>query len=207
MCLTWAGRYEEGMELAGQMAALAEDIGYRAWGSIDLALFEALMDVHGGRPDAAASRLRENVQTLQNRGQWSLLSSNAATLARILVDLGEEDEATRLARIALDNSATDDVHPQVVARTVQALVLAHRREPSEAEALARGAVERAAPTDWVELRADALRDLASVLRIAGQRAKARTALQQAIALYERKGLLVSSTRARAMLRGQVVAGR
>jgi Flp pilus assembly protein TadD len=71
----------------------------------------------------------------------------------------------------------------------------------EAEALAREAVRLAEPTDFLTIRADALLDLAAVLRRAGQPSDAEESIRSALALYEHKGDVVSAGRARSQLAG------
>jgi hypothetical protein len=87
--------------------------------------------------------------------------------------------------------------PKVYSRLVHARVLACRDELDEAERLARAAVARAEETDALDLRGDALLSLAQVLALAGK--DARPELEQALALYERKGNLVMAERARSRL--------
>jgi tetratricopeptide (TPR) repeat protein len=64
-----------------------------------------------------------------------------------------------------------------------------------AEALAREAVRLGEPTDLLNTRADALFDLAEVLRLAGRPEEAVTALAKAARLYEQKGNLPGIARA------------
>ena len=84
-------------------------------------------------------------------------------------------------------------------RQVRAKVLAHRSDREEAERLAREAVARAEETDQLNGHGDALVDLAEVLEVAGKPDEAKAALEQALALYERKGNLVMAERTRAKL--------
>ena len=76
-------------------------------------------------------------------------------------------------------------------------MLARRGELEEGERLAREAVALAAETDMLNMHADALVDLAEVLALAGGRTPAE--LEQALALYERKGNLVMAERTRSRL--------
>ena len=76
-------------------------------------------------------------------------------------------------------------------------VLARRGELGEGERLAREAVALGAETDMLNAHGDALLDLAEVLALAGQDARAE--LDQALALYERKGNLVMAERTRSRL--------
>jgi class 3 adenylate cyclase len=76
-------------------------------------------------------------------------------------------------------------------------LLARRGEFHEGERLAREAVALAEETDMLNAHADALIDLAEVLTLADQDGRAE--LEQALALYERKGNLVMAERARSRL--------
>jgi len=82
-------------------------------------------------------------------------------------------------------------------RQVRGKVLARRGEFEEAEGLGREAVALAEQTDMIDQHADVLMDLAEVLELASKASCA--ALEQALALYERKGNLVMAERARARL--------
>ena len=66
-------------------------------------------------------------------------------------------------------------------------------------AIAREAVGHAEGTEFLGFHADALLVLAEVLRLAGEPAEAAAALEEAVALYERKGNVVSAAKARAAL--------
>jgi hypothetical protein len=76
-------------------------------------------------------------------------------------------------------------------------MLARRGELEAGERLAREAVALAEETDMLNAHADALLDLAEVLALAGQDARAE--LEQALALHERKGNLVMAKRTRSRL--------
>ena len=83
-------------------------------------------------------------------------------------------------------------------RGVRAKVLAVRGELDRAERLAREGVAIAEPGDYIDLRGDMWMDLAEILTVRGS-TDARDALEHALALYERKGNLVSAARARGRL--------
>ena len=82
---------------------------------------------------------------------------------------------------------------------MKARVLASRGEHEEAEALARAAVERIRPTEFLDLRSDAIVHLAEVLIASGRTSDARAALHQAIDGYRRKGNLAGARRVRERL--------
>jgi tetratricopeptide (TPR) repeat protein len=99
----------------------------------------------------------------------------------------------------LELAGSDDVVTQTMARQVQAKVLARRGQLDEAASLAREAVVLAGNSDGVIILGYALLDLAEVLELAGRRTEAAEVLHEALALYERKGALALSDRARKRL--------
>jgi hypothetical protein len=78
------------------------------------------------------------------------------------------------------------------------MVLAAHGDGPSGEALAREAVERAASTDDLNLRAGALLDLADILRRKDED-EANAAMREALELFERKGNVVMAERTRARL--------
>lgn len=70
---------------------------------------------------------------------------------------------------------------------VRAKILARRGDHGRAERFARDAVTWGEPTDALEVRANAYRDLAVVLGAAGKHDAALEALEAARARYEEKG--------------------
>jgi hypothetical protein len=82
-------------------------------------------------------------------------------------------------------------------RQTRGKVLARRGELQEGERLAREAVALAEETDMLNAHADALLDLAEVVALASQDARAEP--DQALALCERKGNLVMAERTRSTL--------
>jgi hypothetical protein len=73
----------------------------------------------------------------------------------------------------------------------------------EGERLAREAVAAACETDFVNFRADALLDLATVLDTAGRTGETRSLIEEAVRLYEAKGNTVSAQTARARINAAV----
>ena len=60
-------------------------------------------------------------------------------------------------------------------------------------------MEQAETTDWLQLRADALIDLAELEQGGGAVKRAEASVQRALSLYEEKGIDVAAERARAQL--------
>jgi hypothetical protein len=82
---------------------------------------------------------------------------------------------------------------------VRAKLLARRGDVEEAERLAREATERAARTDLLDDRAQALADLAEVLRLGGRPEESATVLEEAIHFHEQKGNVAAAERLRAVI--------
>ena len=88
-----------------------------------------------------------------------------------------------------------------MAAAAEALLLAERGEFEQAEALARTAVATAeTKTDNLWWQAQTLEDLATVLERAGRTDDARTALDRALDLWERKQCLPCAARVREQIK-------
>jgi tetratricopeptide (TPR) repeat protein len=118
-------------------------------------------------------------------------------LSRIVRDQGRDDEALVYSKAAEVATGEDDLESQALWRMVRAPILARAGDEVQAELLARAAVDLTRRTEAPLLQADALAELAAVLRIGGKRSEAREAIAQAVALYASKGDVVSAARARA----------
>jgi len=91
----------------------------------------------------------------------------------------------------------DDVESQAIWRGVRSRAMAVRGELEAAERLATQGVEFVRQTDAPVMQADALMELAEVLRLAGRSGDAATAAGEAATLYQGKGSAVSAARAAA----------
>jgi DNA-binding SARP family transcriptional activator len=134
----------------------------------------------------------EQFDAIADRGMLQLL---AGRLARVLVQTEKPDEAEELSRRASGAGDPGDFSEQVAWRQGLALVEARLGRHAPALEVAREAVDLAARSDWLNLRAETLEDLAAVEASAGHTALACSALDEAIALYERKGNRVARERA------------
>jgi ATP/maltotriose-dependent transcriptional regulator MalT len=132
-------------------------------------------------------------------GETGYLSSVAAFLAEALYEQGADDEARRFTYLSERAAASDDVWTQILFRSTRAKLLARGGATDRAEPLARQAVALASRTDALELHGNALLALAEVLRRVGRTGEAAGAAEEAVALYERKGNVVTAKRARAAL--------
>jgi DNA-binding SARP family transcriptional activator len=134
----------------------------------------------------------EQYGAVADRGMLRLV---AGRLARALVATGSLDEAEELTKSASGAGDFDDFGEQVAWRQGLALVHARRGRPGPARRVVREAIELAARSDWLNLHAETLEDLAAVETSAGRTSEASSALKEAIALYERKGNRAARERA------------
>ncbi len=147
------------------------------------------MELLAGDAAAAERELLRGLEILQPHGPDGY---QEALLADALYRQGRHDEAARHARTAEEHAPAGNVLAQVMWRGVRAKLDA-ADSPERARALAAEAVSLAEATDATNLLADALADLASVLRQTHDDA-ALDVTRRAIALYEQKGNLAAAHR-------------
>jgi hypothetical protein len=160
---------------------------------------EALVEMLAGQPATAEARLRAGYAKLEEMGEGTLLATTAAMLARAIHAQGRHQEADSFCLVSERTAAVEDLFTQAMWRGVRAKILARQSRAGEANALAQEAVRLSEPTDLLTIRGDALVDLAEVLGLWGSAAEADAAAQQGLALYERKGDLVSAAKIRLQL--------
>ena len=146
------------------------------------------------RAEAAA---REMCETAPAGGELGNFMWFCCNLAQALLGLGRDDEAEQWLERGRATAPSKERLPRMLWRQAMAKVLARRGEYEEGERVAQEAVALAEETDTLSAHGDALVDLAEVLALAGRDPRAE--LEQALALYERKGNLVMAERGRAML--------
>ena len=158
---------------------------------------EAHVRLIAGQYELAEVPLRLGIERLTPLRDGDLLATTTAMLAQAVHAQGRTAEAAELCRTAAAGAAADDIITQVIWRGVQAKVRATEGRCEEAVALAREAVALVEATDLLSHQADAMLDLADVLRICSHDDEADRALRVGIALYERKGHVRGARRARA----------
>jgi class 3 adenylate cyclase/tetratricopeptide (TPR) repeat protein len=158
-----------------------------------------------GDPAAAERELRATYDALDEVGEKTNNCSVAAMLARMLCARGAYVEAEHYTRMSEEAARPNDVLAQILWRSTRARALASQGELADAERFACEAVDFAERSDFVNAHADALLDLAEVLELGGKTGDAADRVKQALALYERKGNLLMSNRARARLAALVEA--
>ena len=139
-----------------------------------------------GDHQAAIGHLSRALADMQARRMDSYVSGLAPELARELCGAGRHDEARPLAELGRRLAGENDIWSQTGWRQAQALLESNAGNQGEAERLAREAIALADTTDALNIQADALCDLAEVLRAANKTMDAADALEQALERYERK---------------------
>jgi ATP/maltotriose-dependent transcriptional regulator MalT len=201
MCITAQlralnGEFDLARSLYRRGRALLQELGHgviAAQTGVDLARVELL----AGDLATAERELRDDYDYLAKTGESYLLSTVAAVLARVVREQGRDEEALALSKAAERAASADDVDAQVQWRSVRAPILARQKDFSEAEALARSAVELARRAEVPLLLAETHFDLAAVLEFAGRGVEAREEYLNAALVWSTKGDLVSAARAHA----------
>jgi predicted ATPase/DNA-binding SARP family transcriptional activator len=192
-----AGRTREARKLCEHAAERSRELGARyERGSFFAEVYVELLE---GEVAAAAEHLRAYCAMLAEMGERNVLSTQAGHLAQALCAMGQFDEAEEWAGQARELGAEDDVMTQMIWRQARGRLLAHRGEIEAGLRLVREAIELAERTDGLNAHADALLDLSEVLELAGEPELARSATEEAVSLYKRKGNTVMSARARLRL--------
>src|SRR5262245_12156576 len=200
MCITaqlraMNGEFEAARALCRQGRAALHELGngvMAAQTGVDFARIELL----AGDLASAERELRADFAFLRQAGETYVLSTVATVLARVMREQGHDDEAFALSQEAERAAADDDVDAQVQWRSVRAPILARRAQGTEAELLARRALELAWQADAPLLQAEASADLGDVLRLVGRAEEARAQFSVAADLWAAKGDKVSAERAR-----------
>jgi class 3 adenylate cyclase/tetratricopeptide (TPR) repeat protein len=160
----------------------------------------------GGDPARAEDDLRAGAQVLDEAGERGLLSTVAATLADVLYELGRDDEALEWTDKSKQACQPEDILSHAMWRSTRAKLLAKRGKSNDALQLSAEAVEWARKSDGVVFLANTLTARGEVLQLVGSDEQARAVLEEAIALYERKGVVPAIERTRALLRAPRAEG-
>src|SRR5215208_5303798 len=198
------GDFERARWLYNAGRAVLEEMG-QSVAAASTSLDSCAVEMLAGAPAAAERELRRDYDALSEMGEKVLLSTIVGELARAVYARGGYDEADELSRTAEELAAEEDVVSQALWRSARARVLARRGEHDSARGLAEQAVELVRPTGELVLHADMLLTLSDVLDASGEAAPARRALGAALALFERKGDIVSAASTRERL-GSLEAG-
>jgi class 3 adenylate cyclase len=175
------GSFDTARELAHRAESTYAKLGLQH-ASAGLSQVVGPMELLAGDAAAAERELRRGLAILEPSGAHGY---QEALLAQVLCEQGRSQEAAQHVEAGMQNAAPDNIAAQVLWRSVRAKLYAEE-SPAGAVALAREAVALAETMESPNLLADALSDLAVVLRAtAGTDADAIA--RRALELYERKG--------------------
>jgi class 3 adenylate cyclase len=192
------GMLDEGRADVAAGRALFRELNDLIWWA-GASMVEAEMELMAGNPQRAYEALSRGQETLAASSETGYLATVVGLRAHAAFELGRDDEALELAAETERMTAVDDFEPQSRLRIVRALVYARRGRLSEADTLLREAAAILDATD------DAIHKLglafakSDVERLAGRADGERRALEDALAIAERKGSLVAVERARSRL--------
>jgi tetratricopeptide (TPR) repeat protein len=190
------GNFSQARTLCERSRELIADLGPSVTAA-STSLEASRVEMLAGDPAAAERALRRDYEVLDSLGETYFRSTVAGLLGSALWQLGRHEEAEQFAEVSRAIADEDDVLSQVVWRTVMAKARALQGNDVEAMEFASQAVDIAASTVDIELHADALSELADVLRLLGREHEEGPRLREALVLYERKGDIVLAAAVRA----------
>jgi len=190
------GEFERARALYRRGRNLLRELGQgltAASTGIDLLMVEWL----AGDLATAESEVMPDYVFLMHAGETYYLSTMAALLSKVVRDQGRDDEALAFSKVAEEAAAADDIDSQALWQSIRAPILARTGALTEAESLARSAVELSQQSDAPQMQAETLSELAAVLALARRTKEARQEIARAIGIYQSKGDIVSAARATA----------
>jgi class 3 adenylate cyclase/tetratricopeptide (TPR) repeat protein len=190
------GRFGHARALVGRAKAALQEVALTPWLAGPIAQSSGWVELLAGDAAAAERELRWGYDELRRLGELSWLSTLVGILAEAVFVQGRDDEAERLARASEESAGAEDVYTHALACSVRAKVLARRGNTAQAEELARHAVALADTTDFAHLRWHVRMSCGEILRTAGRGQDAAAVLAEAVAIAERKGMLVGARSAR-----------
>jgi tetratricopeptide (TPR) repeat protein len=180
-----AGDRDGALRLIEQKDALLADLGTYVW-NLGRYPVAAIHEWHGDT-EAAILELERGVRNLQQVGERGYLSSEASSLALLLLDAERVAEASEAVRIAKESGAADDTVTQSQILAAEARIAARDGDLAAAERLARAAAAEADAAEYLISFTYSRLALADVLRLAGRSDEAAAYLEEAAATEERRG--------------------
>jgi class 3 adenylate cyclase/DNA-binding winged helix-turn-helix (wHTH) protein len=188
--MAMAGRIEQARDEFSEARAMFREAGLKLWLAASGTVFPARAELLAGDPVAAEDILREGQELLRAMSATgSFMNDASLLLAAALLEQGRIDEAEEQIPEGLE---------WTFARHLRAMILASRGGGEEAEPILRELLDCEDP-DRLSSRASMWLDLAKVQRTLGQQDEANRSAEAALALWERKGDVVSAVKARALI--------
>ena len=192
------GRFERARTHIAESCERLGDLGL-IW---QLGVHELLwgyIELFAGDPVASERHTRSAKESFISIGDRWFLSTALVDLPRPVYAQGRYDDAWSEVRSIDEVPAPADAEWRVKRQGVHACLLAREGRFEAAVDRAREGAALAARTDMLWFHGDALMDLAEVLHLAGRTGEAAQATSDALALYQRKGIVPYQRRAQAML--------
>jgi tetratricopeptide (TPR) repeat protein len=193
-----AGRVQDARPLIDEARSMLEDVVVTVWLAGPHTQMSGWVKLYSGDAESAEGELRWGVETLERFGELAWLSTVAAILAEALYAQGRLAEAEAVVAKGQGFAGSDDAYSQGLLKAVQAKIDARAGREESAEQLAREAVAAVAETDFLFLQAFTAVALGEVLGLLGRGNEATEALDEAIAIAEKKGHAVVVEQARAL---------
>ncbi|KUI42021.1 hypothetical protein AU197_18030 [Mycobacterium sp. IS-1590] len=191
------GRAAEGRRLIESARRTLTELGLRH-ALLEVDQFAGIIELVSDDAAAAEPYLRRAYEGFRRMGLDTDTADTAALLARACLALERDAEADELCSVS-ERLAGHGSKASIAWRSVRAQLLARAGAHDRAREIAEEAVSLAGDTDALVDHGDACLALATVLRLAGDRAGMRAAAEQAAALYERKGAAALTDKARRVL--------
>jgi tetratricopeptide (TPR) repeat protein len=190
------GRFSNARDLIDQAAQRYEQLGL----SIEPYLrVRGTVEMLAGALDVAEEALAKACEALLREGQNAVLATRAAELADAICEQGRYEEAETWIGRAQELAGSEDLDAAFAWRYVRAKILARQGAVEEAESLAHEALDLVARTDALSRHGDARLALAEIALLRGRESAAHQHALEALRLYEQKGNVVATGRAKAML--------
>ena len=189
------GNFDRARLLYRRSRASLEEFGYLLMAALT-SLDSSVIELLAGDLAAAESELRTDYRRLEEMGERNYISTTAGLLADVLYRQDRYDESAEFAEVCEHLASPDDVASQFLWRCVRGKLRAREGAIDEAESLLSAATALIETSDQLDLQGNGLLDFAEVRELAGAPADAAGLGEQAAALFERKGNIVSALRAR-----------
>jgi len=191
-------RFTDALDLMEQASAIDRELGLELGIALSTQGRAEIMRDQG-RLDEAIRTYRQAISRLEELEQTSFRSTTLVSLAQVLYERGQPEEAARLALEGEQTGAAEDVVNFAYGRALRALIAADQDAHDTADRLAREALDYAYQTDFPAVHATAHEALAHVLNAAGRLDEARAELERALQLWQRYGYSARAEQTRARL--------
>ncbi|MHB8631457.1 MAG: hypothetical protein ACYC9W_05975, partial [Candidatus Limnocylindria bacterium] len=195
----WTGDLGAGATIGQEAVDVAIDAGARSEVGVNY-WFQGDVFEAAGQLERARAAYEQAVEHLSGAPSRGLRAEARTRLAKVLIHLGEIDEARLHAETARTEVAANDAFTVATAAAALAAVRAAAGTPGEADRLYREALATIGRTGYLLLRMEIQRDYATFLIEAGRAVEAQALLEQVRAFYDTPATPFERQRTEALLR-------